>query len=53
MTDGIAKDRLEKLEALRAAGQDPFPARVARGQPIAELLSDFAARHGQIATIAG
>ena len=43
MTDGIANDRLEKLQALRAAGQDPFPARVSRGQPIAELLTDFAA----------
>ncbi len=53
MTDGIANDRLEKLQAMRAAGQDPFPARVARGQPIGDLLSDFAARHGQVVTIAG
>ncbi len=53
MTDGIAKDRLEKLQAMRAAGQDPFPARVARGQPIADLLSDFATRTGQVVTIAG
>ena len=53
MTDGIANDRLEKLQALRQAGQDPFPARVARGQPIAGLLSDFATRHGQTATLAG
>ena len=53
MTDGIDDDRLKKLQALRAAGQDPFPARVTRGQPIADLLSDFASRHGQVVTIAG
>jgi lysyl-tRNA synthetase, class II len=53
LTDGIDPDRLQKLEALRGAQQDPFPARVARGQPVADLLSDFAARHGQTATIAG
>lgn len=53
MTDGIAPDRLEKLVAMRAAGQDPFPARVTAGQPIGGLLSDFAARHGQVVTIAG
>ncbi|MBM4063934.1 MAG: lysine--tRNA ligase, partial [Planctomycetes bacterium] len=53
MTDGIAKDRLDKLLALRRAGKDPFPPRVPRGQPIAALLADFAARTGQVATIAG
>ncbi len=53
MTDGIAKDRLEKLQALRSAGKDPFPARVPRGQPIGELLADFALRTGQTVTIAG
>ncbi len=53
MTDGIAKDRLEKLEALRGAGQDPFPPRVPRGQPIGDLLADFAQRIGGTATIAG
>jgi lysyl-tRNA synthetase class 2 len=53
LTDGIDGDRLQKLTALRAAGLDPFPARVARGQPIADLLADFASRHGQTATIAG
>jgi lysyl-tRNA synthetase class 2 len=53
VTDGIANDRLEKLQAMRAAGLDPFPARVARGQPIADLLADFAARQGQVVTIAG
>jgi lysyl-tRNA synthetase class 2 len=53
LTDGIANDRFEKLQALRAAGQNPFPARVTRGQPVADLLADFAARHGQVVTIAG
>jgi lysyl-tRNA synthetase class 2 len=53
LTDGIANDRLEKLQAMRAAGQDPFPARVPRGQPIGDLLADFAARTGQTVTIAG
>lgn len=53
MTDGIANDRLEKLEALRAAGQAPYPARVPRGMPIADLLTDFAGKQGQTATIAG
>ena len=53
MTDGIAPDRLEKLHALRAAGHDPFPARVPRGQPIGELLADFAAHVGRTATITG
>ncbi|MBZ0151391.1 MAG: lysine--tRNA ligase [Planctomycetes bacterium] len=53
MTDGIAHDRLEKLQALRASGKDPFPARCPRGQPIGELLVDFAARIGQQVTICG
>jgi lysyl-tRNA synthetase, class II len=53
LTDGIDDDRLKKLQAMRAAGHDPFPARVTRGQPIAELLVDFATRTGQTATIAG
>ncbi|MBL9078037.1 MAG: lysine--tRNA ligase [Planctomycetes bacterium] len=53
VTDGIAKDRLEKLQALRSAGQDPFPARVPRGQPIATVLDDFASRHGQSVTLCG
>ena len=53
MTDGIANDRLQKLQAMRAAGRDPFPARVTRGQPIGDLLADFAARTGQTVTIAG
>ncbi|MBL8730699.1 MAG: lysine--tRNA ligase [Planctomycetes bacterium] len=53
MTDGIANDRLEKLQAVRAAGQDPFPARVPRGQPVASVLTDFDARTGQTVTLCG
>ena len=53
MTDGIAKDRLDKLEALRAAGRDPFPARVAKGMPVADVLADFDARVGSTVTVAG
>ena len=43
MTDGIQNDRLEKLEALRESGQDPFPPRVARGQAIA-MVEDLQAK---------
>jgi lysyl-tRNA synthetase class 2 len=53
VTEGIPTDRLDKLAALRAQAKDPFPARVTRGQPIADLLSDFATRQGQVVTIAG
>jgi lysyl-tRNA synthetase class 2 len=53
VTDGIANDRLEKLQAVRAAGQDPFPARVPRGQPVASVLGDFESRHGQVVTLCG
>lgn len=54
MTDGIAADRLEKLNALRSAGQDPFPARVPRGEmSIAAVLDGFEARIGATATLCG
>ncbi len=53
MTDGIAPDRLAKLQTLRSEGHDPFPPRVPRGQPIGELLPDFDQRVGQTVTIAG
>ena len=53
MTDGIAKDRLDKLQALRDAGTDPFPARVANGTPIADVLQDFDTRIGSTVTVAG
>jgi len=53
LTDGIHQDRHDKLTALRADGADPFPPRVERGQPVAELLVDFESRIGETATIAG
>jgi lysyl-tRNA synthetase, class II len=53
VTDGIANDRLEKLQALRTAGQDPFPARAPRGTPIASLLEDFANKVGKTAVVSG
>ncbi len=53
VTDGIAKDRLEKLTALRDAGVDPFPPRVPRGTPIGDALADFDSRIGQTVTFCG
>ena len=53
MTDGIAKDRLEKLTALRSAGIDPFPPRVPRHTAVQEVLSEFDQRIGQTVTLAG
>ncbi|MBK8100760.1 MAG: lysine--tRNA ligase [Planctomycetes bacterium] len=53
LTDGIAKDRLEKLQAMRGAGVDPFPPRVPRGIPLHELLADFDQRVGQAVTVCG
>jgi lysyl-tRNA synthetase class II len=53
VTDGIAKDRIEKMHALRQAGVDPFPPRVPRGVPVAEVLADFDCRLGQTVTLAG
>ena len=38
MTDLIHPDRLAKVEAIRAAGRDPFPARGVEAEPIAELV---------------
>jgi lysyl-tRNA synthetase class 2 len=53
LTDGIAKDRLEKLQAMRAAGIDPFPPRVPRAVAVADVLADFDQRQGQMVTLAG
>ena len=53
MTDRIAKDRQEKLEALRQKGKEPFPPRVPAAEPIARLIADFEHRIGQVVTIAG
>ena len=53
MTDGIAKDRLEKLEALRAAGVSPYPPRTPKAEPVQPLLDAFDSRMGQTVTLAG
>ncbi|MGC9599271.1 MAG: lysine--tRNA ligase [Minisyncoccia bacterium] len=42
MLEDIIRERRKKLELLRKAGMDPYPARVARTFPIAEALRDFA-----------
>jgi lysyl-tRNA synthetase, class II len=53
VTEGIARDRLEKLQAMRTAGVDPFPPRVPRPQPIGGLLDQFDGHLGQTVTLAG
>jgi lysyl-tRNA synthetase class 2 len=53
VTDGIAKDRLEKLHALKQAGVDAYPPRVPRGIPIGEVLQAFDQKLGQTVTVCG
>ena len=43
MLDDIIKERLKKLEALKKAGREVYPARVKRTRLIAEVLEKFAA----------
>jgi lysyl-tRNA synthetase class 2 len=52
VTDGIAKDRLEKLTALRQAGVDPFPPKVPAGIPVAEALAQIDSP-GRVVTLRG
>ncbi|MDO8515640.1 MAG: lysine--tRNA ligase [bacterium] len=42
MLDDIIKERLKKLEALKASGLNPYPARVKRGVTLAEAVKKFA-----------
>src|SRR5258708_9100314 len=42
MLDDLVAERRKKLEALKKAGIDPYPARVERTFPIAQALEDFA-----------
>ena len=51
----LQQQRLAKLERLRAAGIDPYPARSARTHPIAEALDRFdaLAESGERVTLAG
>jgi lysyl-tRNA synthetase class 2 len=53
VTDGIQNDRLEKLQAMRTEGKDPFPARVPRGRPVAEVLAEMPGATGTTATLCG
>jgi lysyl-tRNA synthetase class 2 len=60
MTDLAHPDRLAKIEAIRAAGADPYPARgLADATPIEEVLAGAGtpeapgALHGQRVTVAG
>jgi lysyl-tRNA synthetase class 2 len=41
MLEDIVKERRKKLDAIRAAGIDPYPARVARSFDIAHAVEDF------------
>src|SRR5260221_5984070 len=45
--------RLEKLEALREAGVEPYPARSSRDITAADALARYAALQGQRVTVAG
>ncbi|MDE2019313.1 MAG: lysine--tRNA ligase [Patescibacteria group bacterium] len=55
MLDDIIKERKKKLEAIRKAGHDPYPARVKRTFSIAKALEDFGelARSGKAVSLAG
>ena len=59
MTDLAHPDRLAKIEAMRAEGVDPFPARGVEATPISELLEGAGTAEapgplvGQTVTIAG
>src|SRR3989344_3705210 len=41
MLDDIVKERRKKLDLIRKAGIDPYPARVTRTHEIAEALNNF------------
>ncbi|MCX6093617.1 MAG: lysine--tRNA ligase [Candidatus Bipolaricaulota bacterium] len=45
MSDPLVRARLEKIDALRAEGVDPFPARV----PASERIDEVLRRHGNLA----
>ncbi|MFZ2555707.1 MAG: lysine--tRNA ligase [Minisyncoccia bacterium] len=53
--DEIRDDRLKKLELLKLAGMDAYPARTDKNADISEFLADFAVRveNGSKATLVG
>ena len=53
MTDKLAADRVQKLEALRAKGIDPFPARVPTPTPVAQCHADLDGHEGSTVIVAG
>jgi lysyl-tRNA synthetase class 2 len=55
MLEDIIKERRKKLEILKAADIDPYPARVARSFAIVQALTDFAelAKSGKTVSLAG
>ena len=55
MLDDIVRERRKKLEMIRNAGIDPYPARVARTHAIGDALVDFAklAETGKTVSLAG
>jgi lysyl-tRNA synthetase class 2 len=55
MLEDIVKERRKKLEAIRAAGIDPYPARIARSFDIVHVLEDFEelAKSGKKISLAG
>ena len=59
MTELIHPDRLQKLEALRAAGGDPFPARGVDAMPVAKIFEGGGTEEapgpliGETVTVAG
>ncbi len=53
VTDGIQKDRLEKLQAMQAQGLDAYPPRVPTGIHIGPVLAEFDAKVGETVTFCG
>src|SRR6266536_1025956 len=51
--DRLYQQRLEKLNALRAAGIDPYPARFKREHLAADVLASFEDEPGQMVRVAG
>ena len=47
------EERIKKLEQLRAAGIDPYPAKSHRNTQISDILSDFSARENNEVIVAG
>ena len=55
MLDDLIKERQKKLEAIREAGIDPYPSRVARSFEISRALADFdeLEKSGRVISLAG